>query len=222
MLERILPAEAVAVSRRDDALDGVLFPEEEEIVGRSVEARRREFVTGRVCAREALSLLGVAPRAIPSGPKGDPVWPKGVVGSITHCEGYRACAVGRGSDFATLGVDAEVDAPLPEGLLGDIALPDERRRLAALARERPGASWDRLLFSIKESVYKAWFPLADRWLGFEDATVTIDPAECTFSARLLVSGPRYGECELTGFSGRWTIAEGVILTAIAVPANIAE
>jgi 4'-phosphopantetheinyl transferase EntD len=222
MLERILPAEVVAVSRRDDALDGVLFPEEEEIVGRSVEARRREFVTGRVCAREALALLGVGPRAIPSGPKGDPVWPEGVVGSITHCEGYRACAVGRGSDFATLGVDAEVDAPLPEGLLGDIALPEERRRLAALARERPGASWDRLLFSIKESVYKAWFPLAERWLGFEDATVTIDPAECTFSARLLVSGPRFGKSELTGFSGRWTIAEGVILTAIAVPANIAE
>lgn len=222
MLERILPAEAIVASRRDDALDGVLFPEEEEIVGRSVEARRREFVTGRTCAREALALLGVPPRAIPSGPKGDPVWPEGVVGSITHCDGYRACAVALRSDLVTLGVDAEVDAALPDGLLGDIALPEERRRLAALEREQPGQSWDRLLFSIKESVYKAWFPLAERWLGFEDATVTIDPAESTFSARLLVSGPRLGESELTGFSGRWTIAEGVILTAIAVPANIAE
>jgi len=222
MLERILPAAAIVVSRRDDALDEVLFPEEEEIVGQSVEARRREFVTGRACAREALARLGVARQAIPSGPKGDPVWPEGVVGSITHCDGYRACAAARASDFATLGVDAEIDAALPDGLLGDIALPEERRRLGALEREQPGPSWDRLLFSIKESVYKAWFPLAERWLGFEDATVTIDPGECTFHARLLVSGPPFGKNELTGFSGRWTIAEGVILTAIAVPANIAE
>jgi 4'-phosphopantetheinyl transferase EntD len=222
MLEQILPAEVVVVARGDDDLDAELFPEEEEVIARSVQGRRREFATGRACARAALTGLGVPPQAIPSGLRGAPEWPDGVVGSITHCDGYRACAVARRSDFATLGVDAEIDAGLPEGLLGDIALPEERKRLSALAREQPERHWDRLLFSIKESVYKAWFPLAERWLGFEDASVTIDPAERTFSARLLVPGPPLGEEELTGFSGRWAIANGVIVTAIAVPAKIAK
>jgi 4'-phosphopantetheinyl transferase EntD len=74
--------------------------------------------------------------------------------------------------------------------------------------------WDRLLFSAKESVYKAWFPLTGRWLGFEDADVTITP-DGTFTARLLA--------ELTetqppaSFAGRWLASGGLILTAIVVP-----
>ena len=124
----------------------------------------------------------------------------------------------RQEDLATIGVDAELDAPLPAGLLADIALPEERRRLAALTREAPAVNWDRLLFSAKESVYKAWFPLAGRWLGFEDASLELDPRGATFSARLLVPGPRLGGRELTGFSGRWSIADGLSFTAIAVAA----
>ncbi len=221
MLEQVLPPVVVVVSARDDLLEVKLFPEEEQVIARSVDGRRREFVTARACGRAALARLGMPEQAIPSGPKGEPVWPAGVVGSITHCDGYRACAVARASDFATIGVDAEVDAPLPEGLLGDIALPEEEDRLAGLADEHPG-HWDRLLFSIKESVYKAWFPLAERWLGFEDAAVTIDPVARTFSARLLVPGPVVAGAELTGFSGRWNVADGVILAAIAAPANVRE
>jgi 4'-phosphopantetheinyl transferase EntD len=80
-------------------------------------------------------------------------------------------------------------------------------------------SWDRLLFSAKESVYKAWFPLAGRWLGFEEAVITIDPAAGVFTARLLVPGPVTGGRPLTGFSGRWTAGHGLVLTAIAVPAG---
>jgi 4'-phosphopantetheinyl transferase EntD len=82
----------------------------------------------------------------------------------------------------------------------------------------PAVHWDRLLFSAKESVYKAWFPLAKRWLGFEDAVVTLDPSAETFAARLLVSGPLLGGRRLTGFSGRWLIRDGLVLTAIALPA----
>ena len=62
----------------------------------------------------------------------------------------------------------------------------ERDRLAALAAAVPGAHWDRLLFSAKESVYKAWVPLARRWLGFTDAEITINAADNSFEARLLI------------------------------------
>jgi 4'-phosphopantetheinyl transferase EntD len=218
VIEELLPAVAIAVEARDDTGATELFPDEEAIVGRAVEKRRREFTTGRACAREALERLGLPPGPIPSGDRGEPLWPDGVVGSITHCEGYRAAAVAHGTDLLTIGIDAEPHLPLPDGLLTDIARPEELPRLDALTRAEPTIHWDRLLFSAKESVYKAWFPLAKRWLGFEDATLDINPASGTFAARLMVPGPTVGGAALAGFEGRWLAREGLIVTAIALSA----
>ena len=220
MLEEILPASVAVGEVRGDIAEAALFPEEQEVIGRAVEKRRREFRTARACARAALSQLGIEPQAIPSGERGAPQWPAGTVGSITHCDGYRAAALARQADLVTIGIDAEVDAALPDGVLEDVALPEERRALRVLAREEPGLSWDRLLFSIKESIYKAWFPLAGRWLGFEDARVTIDPDRRSFGACLLVPGPRLEGTELNGFSGRWLARDGLLLAAIAVPVGV--
>lgn len=209
------PGVAVAESR-DDA-DAGLYPEEAALVVRAVAKRRREFATGRTLARQALAELGVAPSPLLVGQRGAPRWPAGTIGSITHCEGYRGCAVAREAALPALGIDAEPDAPLPDGLLADVALPRERAELARLAVEHPGPSWDRLLFSAKESVYKAWFPLAHRWLGFEDAELSIDPVRGDFTARLLVPGPAVGGRPLHGFAGRWLVEDGLVLTAIALP-----
>ncbi len=218
MIEAILPV-AVRVAEAlvdDDSLS--LFPAEEAVVGRAVEKRRREFVTGRACARRALGLLGVEPGPVPAGARGEPLWPTGVVGSITHCSGYRASAVGRESEILTIGIDAEPHEPLPQGLLADVARPEELEPLAELARAEPAIHWDRLLFSAKESVYKAWFPLAERWLGFEDAVLEIDPEGGTFAARLLVAGPVVAGAELARLQGRWLVESGLVLSAIAIRA----
>jgi 4'-phosphopantetheinyl transferase EntD len=218
VLERILPASAVVVATAGER-EVELFPEEEAAVGNAVEKRRREFVTARACARAALAQLGHPDQAVPAGARGEPLWPAGIVGSITHCAGYRACAVASAGELLTIGVDAEVGEPLPAGLIGDIALPEEQSLIERLNAEGPAVSWDRLLFSIKESIYKAWFPLARSWLGFEDASVVIDPAEGTFSAHLLVPGPTLGGRKLDGFSGRWLAADGLLLSAIVLPAR---
>lgn len=215
MFDQVIPEHVALVAVRDDVLDAPLFPEEEVVVEHAVDKRRREFVTGRACARAALARLGLPAQAIPQGIQGAPLWPEGVVGSITHCNGLRACSVARSSDLTALGIDAERNEPLPEQLVGDIALPRERQLLAALSWQDPSVSWDRLLFCAKETIYKAWFPLTERWLGFEDATVTLDPAG-TFSARLLVHGPRVQGRELSGFSGRWTLHDGILFSAIAL------
>lgn len=218
MLERILPRGTAVVSTTEE-LDAELFPEEEAALGQAVEKRRREFVTARACARRALSRLGHPAQPIPTGSRGEPVWPGGVVGSITHCTGYRACAVAPTNELLAIGVDAEVDGPLPKGLLGDIALPEERRWIEAATAADPSVSWDRLIFSIKESVYKAWFPLTRCWLGFEDASVTIDRASGGFEAQLLVAGPTVNGRALDRFSGCWLAAEGLLLSAIALSAD---
>ncbi|WP_214409711.1 4'-phosphopantetheinyl transferase family protein [Sphaerisporangium fuscum] len=217
MIEKILPPGVVWADTFDDPPGVTLFPEEEKLIEPAVEKRRREFTTARMCARQALGLLGLPPTPLLPGPRGEPRWPDGVVGSITHCVGYRGAVVGRSSDVTTIGIDAEPHDVLPEGTLGIITLPDERDHLRELARQDGRVHWERLLFCAKESVYKAWYPLARRWLDFGEARVRIDPATGTFSARLLVPGPRTDGVELTGFSGRWLVDDDLILTAIVVP-----
>lgn len=217
VLERILPDAAVVVATTGER-EVELSPEEEAAVGDAVEKRRREFVTARACARAALARLGYPNQPVPAGGRGEPLWPAGVVGSITHCAGYRACAVAPASELLTIGVDAELGKPLPAGLIGDVALPEERRWVERASAEDPTVSWDRLLFSIKESIYKAWFPLAQSWLGFEDAGVAVDRSRGTFSASLLVPGPTLGGRKLDGFAGRWLAADGLLFSAVTMPA----
>lgn len=218
MIDEILPAGAVVATTRGD-LHTPLFPEERTVIRQALESRYREFVTGRACARSALARLGLPMQAIPAGPRGNPQWPTGIVGSITHCQGFRAAAVGRARDFATIGIDAEPNEKLPDGVIEVIALPGELGWVEQLMRDVPAICWDRLLFSIKEAVYKAWFPLTARDLGFEDAYIAADPRRREFSARLLVAGLVPGEIERSSLSGRWHVSDGLIVTAIAQAIN---
>lgn len=142
---------------------------------------------------------------------------------MTHCDGYRAAVVARSGDMTSLGVDAEVNEPLPrEGMLAIVTTAEERAWLAPLIERRPDVAWDRLVFSAKESVYKAWYPLTGLWLDFQEAVITVDPDACTFTARLLVPGPVVGDVRLTHFTGRWTVQRGFLVTAIALAAPSRE
>jgi 4'-phosphopantetheinyl transferase EntD len=217
MIELLLPDGVVAVEAFEDLPGEMVFPGEEDLVANAVEGRRREFVTARRCARQALAELGHAPAAILSGPKREPQWPAGVVGSITHTAGFRAAAVALRSIFASIGIDSEQNGPLPNGIEESITVAGEPEMLAALDSAFPRTQWSRLLFSAKESIYKAWYPLTSRWLGFEDARLTIDPAG-TFAAQLLIDGARTdGGPPLTELRGRFLVAHGLIATAVAVP-----
>ena len=214
MIEELVPTSVVAVDTFVDVPGATLFPDEEEVVTRAVDQRRQEFASVRRCARTALARLGVPPASILPGEGGAPVWPDGIVGSMTHCPGYRAAAVARAADIRAIGVDAELNEPLPAGVLDLVSLPEERDDLSRMQLRRSDVCWDRLLFSAKESVYKAWFPLTLRWLDFSDVRVTVDPVAGTFSARLLTARPL-----LARVGGRWLVDAGLIVTAIAVPAR---
>jgi len=218
MLAGVVPAGvAVAEVFGEDLDEGGLLPEEEPAIAGAVEQRRREYTAVRVCARLALARAGLPPAAIVPGPSRAPIWPPGVVGSMTHCAGYRGCAVARSEVIAAIGIDAEPHEALPAEVLPTVASRAERAALAALAGADPATCWDRILFSAKESVFKAWFPAAGAWLGFDDAEVVIDRPG-TFTARLAVPGPVVGGRPLTGYQGRWLVSRGLIATAVTVPA----
>ncbi|MDT7743395.1 MAG: hypothetical protein QOE59_2473 [Actinomycetota bacterium] len=218
LLSSVLPESVIAVACGADDDAGPLHPSEEPAVERAVASRRAEFTTARTCAREALAALGAPAEAVPVGENRAPVWPSGVVGSITHTRGFRGAAVAWRSVVRSVGIDAEVHDALPRGVLEAVSSEGERQALSALSAARPEVSWDRLLFSAKESVYKTWFPLTGRWLGFEDAEL-VPAADGTFRARLLVEGPTVDGVVLSGFEGRWAVDGGILVTAIALPAR---
>ncbi|MFG2501894.1 4'-phosphopantetheinyl transferase [Streptomyces sp. NPDC048441] len=218
MIEELLPDSVVAVESRagDEADHAVLHPEEEAVVARAVDKRRHEFAAVRACARRAMRKLGVPPQPVLPGERGAPRWPDGLLGSMTHCDGYCAAALVRATDLASIGIDAEPHGPLPDGVLDSVSLPAERERLAFLAAGQPSVHWDRLLFSAKESVYKAWFPLTGKWLGFEEADIEVHQ-DGRFRAELLVPGPLVGGRRLSHFEGRWVARDGLIISALTVP-----
>jgi 4'-phosphopantetheinyl transferase EntD len=215
------------------------MPEEEPLIARSVAKRRNEFTTARHCARIALGQLGFPPVPILKGDKGEPCWPDGVVGSLTHTAGYRGAVVARSAAVRSVGVDAEPHDVLPDGVLDAISLEAERREIAAMAALSAGMHWDRILFCAKEATYKAWFPLTKRWLGFEDAHITFDvdtPGDDAgrataregagssgpvgsaggFESAILVDGAALSGPPLTALRGRWSVNRGLVLTAIVL------
>jgi 4'-phosphopantetheinyl transferase EntD len=217
LLAGVLPDVVVSSELYSDPEGLAPLPEEEPLIARSVAKRRNEFVTVRHCARQALGELGVPPAPILKGDKGEPCWPDGVVGSLTHCEGFRGAVVGRVGDVRSVGIDAEPHGELPKGVLEAISLPAERHELAALPAE---LHWDRILFCAKEATYKAWFPLTHRWLGFEDAHITFavdgSAAAGTFVSRVLIDPAAEHGPPLEVLRGRWTVRDGLALTAIVL------
>jgi 4'-phosphopantetheinyl transferase EntD len=215
-LGTILPKCVETEERFGEATGGTLLPGEECAVATAVAGRRREYATVRCCARACLERLGHAPVAIPPGVGGAPVWPAGVRGSMTHCAGYSAAAVGPADQIAALGIDAEPDAPLPEGVLELISTRAEPECLARVVGKPDSPHWDRLLFSAKEAVYKAWFPLVGEWLDPQETEIFFTGQGDAFTAVLAREEMSVGGCQVTRLHGRWTRARGILIVAVVV------
>ena len=203
MLDLILPAGVESQECFGEPPGGVLFPEEQQIIAHAVPPRRREYAAVRSCARACLARLGYPQVPILTGVGGAPSWPAGVQGSMTHCAGYTAAAVAPLTRILAIGIDAEPDAPLPDGVLDLIATPAEQDRLAATQPEPDSPNWDRLLFSAKEAVYKAWFPLVGEWLDHQQAEIHIHPHHGTFTALLSRDGLIVDGRHIRRLHGRW-------------------
>jgi len=104
---------------------------------------------------------------------------------------------------------------LPAGVLKSISTSQERDWIESAP---PGIHWDRVLFSAKESIYKAWFPLTRSPLQFDEAVVRFDPIRRTFHAELRPLAPEHAQSAPTAFEGRFMVQGGLVLTAIVLPA----
>lgn len=127
----------------------------------AVDKRRREFILGRVVARKAIEGLGRAPTPILVGHNREPQWPEELRGSITHAAGWAAAAVAPGARAANLGLDLEDSGAITPGIEGAVSDEVERRWTGGDPVKVA------LLFSAKESVFKAFHRFRREYFGFE-------------------------------------------------------
>ena len=191
-------------------------------LGRAPAKRREEFARARSCAHQALVGLGLPVTPVLIGRAGEPLWPKDVVGSITHCRGYRAAAVAPAHRFVAIGIDADRNVPLGPDVAAIVLTESERRALVRLPRWH---NWDTVSFSAKESVFKAWFAVAGTSLAFGDVLLDIapdpeDPRAGVFVVRLTgsTSGADVTMEPMNNgvVVGRYALTGRLVLTAVTV------
>ncbi|MGC4093442.1 MAG: 4'-phosphopantetheinyl transferase superfamily protein [Polyangiaceae bacterium] len=209
MLDGLLPDEVRGAwgDPREDAPFGL--PAEEALIERAVDKRKREFRKARACARSLLAEFGVHDFALLAGAQREPLWPDGLVGSVTHTDGMCAVVVGSSFRYAGIGIDVEPDEPLTLPIAQRVCVPGEMEQVS----ERTGLSSlqaARLIFSAKEAFYKCQFCVTQRYLGFGDVRVEFSPGGC-FSVSVLAQESEVAA--IAANSGRWAQREGFLLTS---------
>ena len=198
-----------AIDALGSSKESTLGDEEKAYAATLGERRRRTWIGGRLALREALAREGIAHGSILSTPRGAPLLPEGVTGSVSHKDDLAVALVARartGGDDARIGVDVEVDAPRKHDVSSYVLTEDEVAELASLdAADKQRAVL--LRFSAKESIYKAIDPFVQRYVSFKEAHVT--PAD-DGSARVVMSlRPEEGAFDV---EVRWLRRDGLILT----------
>lgn len=161
----------------DDADD--LFPEEIEAAERMAPVRLRSYRHGRSCARRALNDLQSREVGIPMGSAREPVWPDGIVGSISHCDDIAVAVVAGADHYAGIGIDIEACGGLESDLARLIATPGEISDFNLKSQPNDG----RLLFAVKESIYKCIWPGLRRFVDFQEVVVRLETDSGLFTAR---------------------------------------
>ena len=155
--------------------------EEEVFISRAVEKRKREFRAGRHCAHQVLTELGYPEASLKVGEHRQPLWPPGIIGSISHTDQFCACVAMAKTEIISVGIDVEKNEPVDKSSLPLICT---RREIGAI--EEMQSSIDlplcKLIFSAKECVHKVYYPLNQHTLDFLDAEIQIDVDHRSFEA----------------------------------------
>lgn len=156
-----------------------LLPEETQQIEMASSRRQQEFAAGRYAARQALAQLGVTNMSILKADSGEPLWPQGIIGSISHSDDLAVAVVANDNDYQAIGVDLQVFRKPHPRLLERVCTAEEQ----TLDWHDDSDVALLQLFSIKESVYKAVFPIQREYLGFHDVLVRFN-GENQFTAHI--------------------------------------
>ncbi len=170
ILEPLFPDEVQSVFSESLPANVDLYPEEVRFTAQMVERRLQEFQHGRSCARLALSMLGQPPGPVGRGKHREPLWPAGFIGSISHAGSHAAAAVAATDLFLGIGLDMEFADPIEDSLIASICRPGE---IDCVDDGEDIGYRAKLLFSIKESIYKCVWPLIRQFVDFTEIEVRL-------------------------------------------------
>lgn len=214
LIDSLFPTEVITAEAHPMCLRGTLYSEEKAYLRNALLKRRWEFTAGRLCARKALTQFGIENFPLLAGNNREPIWPTGIVGSISHTEGYCGVAVARKRRIETLGLDVELTWRLSRDCWRQICTRSELAWVNSLPSDKRQENVA-LLFSAKECLYKCQHPISRTWLDFHDVTITINPDMGEFNATLLVnvgSSFKRGTC----FRGKYLFYRCYVLTGMSM------
>lgn len=147
---------------------GITFPAK---LNNAVVKRQAEYLAGRVCAKNALSTFGINDFQIISGENRAPIWPTNICGSITHTQGIAAAVVSNNPNIAGLGIDIEcfMKEKQEKELQSHILAPNEQSSFSKLSKLSSNPLT--IIFSAKESIYKALYPTVRNFFDFDAVTL---------------------------------------------------
>ena len=154
---------------RPEDIAGRLYPEELLLIDGSVAKRRREFIAGRLLARQALARLGRPATPILAHDR-RPLWPPGTIGSITHASGQCGAAVALVEDLAGIGLDVEVLGALTSELQRQVLTEPERDWVHSLSAATQ-AHWATTTFCAKKAFYKSLAELGVNFVEFHEVRI---------------------------------------------------
>ncbi|MHA7837785.1 MAG: 4'-phosphopantetheinyl transferase family protein [bacterium] len=190
LLEGLLEPGVAGLAAALDWGCDALAPAERALVAGAVESRQREFAGGRVLVRRLLEARGIRDFPLLRDADRVPIWPLGVVGCISHTHDLAVAILSAGEPWAGLGIDVEPDEPVERGIERIVCRGPEKAWLEAAPDPEERGRRCKMIFSVKEAVYKAFFPRTRTFWSFQDVTVEIDPSQGRFEARLPPSADR--------------------------------
>jgi enterobactin synthetase component D / holo-[acyl-carrier protein] synthase len=184
---------------------------EQSLVSHSVGKRQREFATGRILARRLLGEIGLKVDAIGQRQDRTPIWPTGIIGSVSHCDDLCVVAVARDNvGIQSVGIDVEPAEPLPAEIWEEIARDEEHARLAV--GEIDLAIGMRRLFSAKEAIYKCLYPLCQMMFEFQELEISFSADYTCFRTRVVTTRPGLRTTRAC-LEGRQVERDGIIYSA---------
>jgi 4'-phosphopantetheinyl transferase EntD len=193
LISQVLVSGCFGAEVEDADQDVPLHPLEAIHVESAAPRRRRDFALGRFCAHAALAQAGRDEAAIAIGAAGAPVWPVGIVGSITHTRGYAAVLVAPRDRFRAIGIDAERIGGVTELLMPRLFGVAEQEWLMMLNAEKRAVALT-VFFSAKEAFYKAFggemasLPFRDMHVEMQGNGFAVRHGGRTVQGRLAVRG----------------------------------
>jgi enterobactin synthetase component D len=143
-----------------------------ETVHNAVKKRQAEYVAGRYLAKRCFLALGSTEADVGISQHRAPLWPKGMIGSISHSSNKAICVV-KPRDLPEQGIGIDIEQCLTDSTATSIknTIINEAEQALLTKHDVDFATGLTVIFSAKESLFKALFPQVRAYFDFLDAEV---------------------------------------------------